>query len=124
MGAAAWPGDPGGHVALPGLGEMLVEDRQGDVGQQRREDAALGGAGLGVPGTPSSERTPAARNAFTNPTTRLSPMRSRTRPMRAVWSISSKHAVMSPSSTQTYSLGGRCESRRWRHVLVGDGRNP
>ena len=26
-------------------GEVLVEDRQGDVGQQRREDAALGGAG-------------------------------------------------------------------------------
>ncbi len=28
---------------------MLVENRQGDVGQQRRQDAALGGAGVGVP---------------------------------------------------------------------------
>ena len=28
---------------------MIVEDRQGDVGQQRREDAALGRAGVGVP---------------------------------------------------------------------------
>jgi RNA-directed DNA polymerase len=48
----------------------------------------------------SSPRTPALRNAFTNPRTRLSPTRRRTRPIRAVWSISSKHDLMSPSSTQ------------------------
>ena len=35
MGAAGGPLGSGGHVALPGLGEMIVEDRQGDVGQQR-----------------------------------------------------------------------------------------
>ena len=46
---ATFPKRPGGHVTLPGLGEVLVEDRQGDVGQQRREDAALRGAHLGVP---------------------------------------------------------------------------
>jgi hypothetical protein len=34
---------------LPGLGEVIVEDRQGDVGQQRRQDAALGCAHLRVP---------------------------------------------------------------------------
>ena len=33
--------------------------------------------------------TMARRNAFTKPKTRLSPIRSRTRPIRAVWSISS-----------------------------------
>jgi hypothetical protein len=29
----------------PAGGEVLIQNRQGDVGQQRREDAALGGAG-------------------------------------------------------------------------------
>src|SRR5680860_915025 len=38
----------GGHHRLPGLGEMLVERRQGDVRQERREDAALRGAGGGL----------------------------------------------------------------------------
>ena len=50
--------------------------------------------------TPSSERTPAFRNALTNPTTRLSPIRSRTRSRRPTCEISSKQAVMSPSNTQ------------------------
>ncbi len=47
--ATGRPFESGGHVALPGLGEVLVEDRECDVGQQRREDAPLGRAGLGVP---------------------------------------------------------------------------
>ena len=64
--------------------------------------------------TPSSERTPARRNAFTNPRTRLSPIRSRTRPMRAGWSISSKHALMSPSSTHEYSL----EASMWISAMA------
>lgn len=50
---------------------------------------------------PSSARTPALRNAFTSRRTRLSLMRFRTRPIRAVWSISSKHASMSPSNTHS-----------------------
>src|SRR5918995_1749178 len=45
---------------------------------------------------PSWLRIPARRNAVTRPRTRLSAMRPRTRLMSAVWSISSKHAVMSP----------------------------
>lgn len=36
---------------------------------------------------PSSERTPARRNAFTKAKTRLSAIRCRTRSMRAEWSI-------------------------------------
>lgn len=50
---------------------------------------------------PCSPRTPAARNAFTSLSTRLSPTRARTRPMRAAWSISSKHALMSASDTHS-----------------------
>ena len=49
-------GDPGL------LGEVLIENGQGDVGEQRREDPALGRAG-------------ARKNAFTRPRTRLSPTR-------------------------------------------------
>ena len=37
---AGFPLRPGCHVGLPGLGEVLVENRQGDVGQQRREDTS------------------------------------------------------------------------------------
>jgi hypothetical protein len=46
--------------------------------------------------TPPSERTPALRNAFTNPKTRLSPIRCRTRPTRAVWSSSRPGARCRP----------------------------
>jgi hypothetical protein len=35
-------------VRPPSLGKVLVEDRKGDVGQQRRQDATLGSAGGGV----------------------------------------------------------------------------
>ncbi len=41
---------------------------------------------------PSSVRTPAFKNAFTQPRTRLSPIRPRTRPIRPCGSISSKRA--------------------------------
>ena len=51
--------------------------------------------------TPSSVRMPALQNAFTKPRTRLSAIRCRTRAISAVWSISSKQAVMSPSSTHS-----------------------
>ena len=40
MAALPGPVDPAGHVRLPGLGEVLVEDGQGDVGQQRGEHAS------------------------------------------------------------------------------------
>ncbi len=42
---------------------------------------------------------PALRNAFTNVSTRLSFTRARTRPIKAGWSIRSKHASISASST-------------------------
>ena len=48
----------------------------------------------------SSPRTPALRNAFTSPRTRLSPTLLRNRSMRPTWEISSKHDLMSPSRTQ------------------------
>jgi hypothetical protein len=51
--------------------------------------------------TPSSERTPAIRNALTRRRRRRSPIRLRTRSIRAVWSMRSKHASMSPSSTHS-----------------------
>jgi hypothetical protein len=44
--------------------------------------------------------TPAFRNAFTNPSTRLSEILCRISPIKAVWSIMSKHASMSASKTQ------------------------
>jgi RNA-directed DNA polymerase len=49
----------------------------------------------------SSVRTPAFRNAFTRSRTRLSPIRTRTRSIRAGCEISSKQALMSPSTTQS-----------------------
>ena len=48
----------------------------------------------------SSARTPALRNALTKLRIRLSAIRFRTRPIRAGWSISSKHALISASNTQ------------------------
>jgi hypothetical protein len=48
-----------------------------------------------------SVRIPALQNAFTKPSTRRSPMRRRTRPIRAVWSMQSKHASISASSTHS-----------------------
>ena len=50
---------------------------------------------------------------MTSATTRRSPIRSRTRPSRAAWSISSKHAWMSPSSTHCVGAGRE-------HVDLGD----
>ena len=38
------------HLAFPGLSEVIVEHRQRDVGEERRQDAALRGAHFGVPG--------------------------------------------------------------------------
>lgn len=49
--------------------------------------------------SPSSVRRPDFRNAFTSASTRLSLTRFRTRSISATWSISSKHAAMSTSST-------------------------
>src|ERR1035437_7658394 len=36
-------------VFLPGLGEVIVKDRQGHITEERREDTALGSAGDRVP---------------------------------------------------------------------------
>ena len=47
------------------------------------------------------------------------PIRSRTRAMRAVWSISSKQAVMSPSSTTEYSL----VASMWISAMASCGRS-
>ena len=46
-------------------------------------------------------RMPALRNAFTSASTRLSPIRFRTRSISAGWEISSKQAVISPSTTHS-----------------------
>ena len=51
---------------------------------------------------PSSARMPAFRNAFTSARTRLSPIRFRTRSTSAECEISSKQALMSPSTTHSY----------------------
>ena len=56
---------------------------------------------------PLSVRMPAFKNAFTSASTRLSPTRARTRSIRAECEISSKQAVMSPSSTHSYVLDAR-----------------
>ena len=51
--------------------------------------------------SPSAVMTPALRNALTSASTRLSVIRARRRSIRALWSISSKHALMSASSTHS-----------------------
>ena len=48
--------------------------------------------------------TPALRNALTSPSTRLSPILCRARSIKATWSIMSKHASMSASSTHLYAF--------------------
>src|SRR6266540_6923502 len=56
------------------------------------------GVPVSVPSSaPSTVRIPAFRNAFARARTRLSPTLRRTRSIRAVWSIESKHASMSAS---------------------------
>jgi len=46
--AASDPPIGGSAVLLPSLDEVLVKDAQGQVGQERRENAALGSAGVGL----------------------------------------------------------------------------
>ncbi len=53
---------------------------------------------------PTVVSTPAFRNALTSASTRLSPILHRSRPIKAVWSIMSKHASMSASNTHSYDL--------------------
>lgn len=81
----------------------------------RTDSATLDSSGDKIPpcGVPvvvsrssrSSPRMPALRNAFTRARTRLSPIRARTRPIRAGCEISSKHALMSPSTIHSYVRG-------------------
>jgi hypothetical protein len=52
--------------------------------------------------TRSSSRMPDLRNALTRAKTRLSPTRLRTRSIKAGCAISSKQALMSPSTTHSY----------------------
>ena len=94
---------------------MLIKDRQGHIGQQRRENPTLWGAGDAVFGGAFYLGEDATfKNAFTSASTRLSPTRARTRSIRAECEISSKQAVMSPSSTHSYVLDARKRvSRPW-----------
>jgi site-specific DNA recombinase len=86
----------------------------------RSQDPALGSAGAGVPLDPSSLRMPALQNALTKASTRLSPIRCPSRTMSAPWSISSKQAVMSPSSTHSYPW----VARRWISAMASCARRP
>ena len=94
------PVDPGGHVGLPDLGEVLVEDGS-DVGQQREEDPALGCASLGVAGDALLGQHPGFQERLDQPQDALVGMRLCTRASSAGWEISSKHAEMSASSTHS-----------------------
>ena len=91
-----------GRLRCPKRGEVLIEHAQGDVGQQRREDASLGVPVVVSFSCASLVRMPALRNALTSTSTRLSPTRRRTRSIKAVWSMVSKHALMSPSTTRRH----------------------
>jgi DNA-binding SARP family transcriptional activator len=62
---------------LPRPHQVLIERRQGDVGQQRREDPALRVPVSEFSGTPVSVITPAFKNAFTRASTRAGRLRSR-----------------------------------------------
>lgn len=83
---------------VPLSDEVLVKDRQGDVGQQRRQDRTLRGPGAGLAQALVLAEDARLEERPTRARTRLSPTRRRTRSIRAVWSISSKQAVMSPST--------------------------
>ena len=56
--------------------QVLIEHRQGDVGQQRRQDSTLRCAGVGVLVLAEFGKNPAMRNALTSTSTRLSLTRS------------------------------------------------
>jgi len=80
---------------------MIVEDRKGDVGEQWREDAALRGTRRRIPldailteDAGSQERGHECQDASVSDP-------SAHRPIRARWSISSKQAEMSASSTHS-----------------------
>lgn len=89
------PTTPAHRRAVSVVGQISgFRDRRRDAGRLQE-----------VPVTVSSRllswvRTPALRNAFASRSTRLSLTRSRTRSVRAVWSIESKHASMSASRPQ------------------------
>ena len=67
----------------------------------RSQHAALGGARPRVPADLILTEDAGLEERLTSASTRLSPTRRRSRPIRAVWSMWSKHASMSPSNTWT-----------------------
>ena len=79
--ADRWCSSP---VWPPRRHHVLIEHAQRDVGQQRGQDPALRGAGVGLLSWPVSVMIPALRNAFTNARTRLSFTLARTRSNKAV----------------------------------------
>ena len=136
-GAAAWPARPAGPRARLGPGRCA---RPGPRGRR------CSAAGRGSPpagcrcrclrSTRSSPRMPALRNAFTSARTRLSPIRRRTRSIRAAWSISSNEAppyypcrglavvgddysVTAPVRGQIAAGAGRYAQARRRGVAAG-----
>jgi hypothetical protein len=80
---------------------VLVQDAERDVGQQRGEDAPLGVPVMVSWVAPSWVRMPPLQKALISARTRLSAIRRRTRASSAVWSMVSKQAVMSLSTTHS-----------------------
>jgi len=80
--------------------QVLIEHRQGNVSQQRRQDPPCGVPVLVSWKRPDSVMIPALRNAFTNATTRSSLTRARTRSNSSRRETRSKHASISASITQ------------------------
>ena len=73
--------------------EMVIQDRSGRYWPAAATGCRPGESRSRCPDwRRRSVSTPACRNALTRPDMRLSAMRSRNPPIRAVWSISSKHA--------------------------------
>jgi hypothetical protein len=94
-------------TVLPELGEMIVDDDRAMLLSSGERMPPWGVPVTVSLATPSSERTPALRNALIRPTTRLSPTRFRTRLISAECEIRSKHASMSPSNTHSYERDAR-----------------
>jgi hypothetical protein len=71
------------------LGDVLVEDGQGDVAQQGRQDPTLRGAAAGVPFDAILAEDARLQECLDQCQDGLSPTRRRTRASSAAWSISS-----------------------------------
>jgi hypothetical protein len=111
-------------VVLPRAMQPLIKQRQGDVEDQRGEDPALRGAGVGVFVLAVLGEDARLQECLHQRSTRLSFTLARTASITARWETLSKAASISASSTQRWPR----VPNRWSSAIASCarriGRNP